>query len=135
MFYKKCILENFTKLTEKHLSQSLFFNKVAGLKPATLLRKRLWHKWIPVNSCEFLQTKCLFCKEDFLSDFEKELSSLNTKNLKKFKNIPQKILKASVKICSKTLTGLFNNTLLTLNFPTKLKIADVSPFFKKDNSL
>ena len=31
VFYKKGVLRNFTKLTGKHLCQSLFFNKVAGL--------------------------------------------------------------------------------------------------------
>ena len=31
MFHKKVILRNFTKFTGKHLRQSLFFNKVAGL--------------------------------------------------------------------------------------------------------
>ena len=35
------VLENFAKFTEKHLCQSLFVNKVAGLRPATLLKKRL----------------------------------------------------------------------------------------------
>ena len=30
VFYKKGALRNFTKCTEKHLCQSLFFNKVAG---------------------------------------------------------------------------------------------------------
>ena len=38
-FCKKGILRNFTKLTGKRLCQSLFFNKVAGLSPAALLRK------------------------------------------------------------------------------------------------
>ena len=32
--------------------QSLFFNKVAGLKPATLLKKRFWH----VFSCKFCES-------------------------------------------------------------------------------
>ena len=36
---KKVFLNIFTKFTKKHLCQSLFFNKVAGLRPATLLRK------------------------------------------------------------------------------------------------
>ena len=36
-------LRNFEKFTGKHLRQSLFFNKVADLRPATLLIKRLWH--------------------------------------------------------------------------------------------
>ena len=30
---KKGVLENFTKFTGKHLCWSLFFNKVAGLRP------------------------------------------------------------------------------------------------------
>ena len=33
------VLKNFTKFTGKHLCQSLFFNKFAGLRPATLLKK------------------------------------------------------------------------------------------------
>ena len=38
---KKGVLKNFAKFTGKHLCQSLFFNKVAGLRPTTLLKKRL----------------------------------------------------------------------------------------------
>ena len=41
VFYKKGVLKNFTKLTGKHLRQSLFFNKDVGLTRATLLKKRL----------------------------------------------------------------------------------------------
>ena len=33
LFCKKGVLRNFAKFTEKHLCQSLFFNKVAGLPP------------------------------------------------------------------------------------------------------
>ena len=32
MFYKKGVLKNFVKFTEKHLCQSLFLNVVAGLR-------------------------------------------------------------------------------------------------------
>ena len=46
---KKGVLKNFTKFTGKHLCQSLFFNKVPGLRPATLLKKRLCHRCFPVN--------------------------------------------------------------------------------------
>ena len=37
--------------------QSLFFNKVAGFRHATLLKKRLWHRRFPVNfaTTPFLQ--------------------------------------------------------------------------------
>ena len=53
------VLRNFTKFTGKHLCQSLFFNKVAGLRPATLLKKRLWHRYLPVNFLTFLGTPFL----------------------------------------------------------------------------
>ena len=56
VFFKKGVLKNFTKLTGKHLCQSLFFNKVTGLTPATLLEKRRWHSYFPVNFVKFLRT-------------------------------------------------------------------------------
>ena len=59
VFYVKGVLRNFTKFTGKHLCQSLFFNKVAGLRPATLLKKRLWHRCFPVNFVKFLRTPFL----------------------------------------------------------------------------
>ena len=39
VFCKKGVLGNFAKFTGKHLWQSLFFNEVAGLRPATLLKR------------------------------------------------------------------------------------------------
>ena len=53
---KKVVLKNFAKFTGKHLCQSLVFNKVAGLRPATLLKKRLRHRCFPVNFAKFLRT-------------------------------------------------------------------------------
>ena len=51
-------LNNFAKLTGKHLCQSLICNKVAGLRPATLFKKRLR------QFCEFCETfKCTFFTE------------------------------------------------------------------------
>ena len=38
VFCKKVALRNFAKFTGKHLPQSLFFNKVKGFRPATLLK-------------------------------------------------------------------------------------------------
>ena len=40
-FMKKGVFKNFTKFTGKHLCLSLFFDKVTGLRPGTLLKKRL----------------------------------------------------------------------------------------------
>ena len=53
---KKGVLRNFTKFTAKRLCQSLFFNKVAGLRPATVLKKRLWRRSFLVNFAKFLRT-------------------------------------------------------------------------------
>ena len=53
---KKGGLKNFTKFTRKHLCHSLFFNKVAGLRQVTLLKKRLWHWCFTVNFAKFLRT-------------------------------------------------------------------------------
>ena len=38
------------------MCQILFFNTVADLSPATLLKKRLWHRCFPVNFAKFLRT-------------------------------------------------------------------------------
>ena len=59
MFLRQDVLINLAKLTGKHLCQSLFFNKVADLRPATLLKKRLWHRCFPVNFVKFLRTPFL----------------------------------------------------------------------------
>ena len=37
VFCKKGVPSNFTKLTGKHLCQSLFYNKLAGLRPGVFL--------------------------------------------------------------------------------------------------
>ena len=42
-------------------------------------------------------------------------------------------MKATIESCSEVLTKLFNNTILTSDFPDKLKVVDVSPIFKKDD--
>ena len=55
-FYKKGFLRNFGKFTGKHLCQSLLFNKVWGIRPAMLLKKKLWHRCFPVNYAKFLRS-------------------------------------------------------------------------------
>ena len=58
VFCEKGVLKNFVKFTGKYLWQGLFFNKVANLRPATLLNKTFWH------SCEFCEiSKNTFFKE------------------------------------------------------------------------
>ena len=56
VFCKKGVLKNFSKFKGKHLFQSLFFNKAVGLRPATLLKMRLWRWCFPVTFANFLRT-------------------------------------------------------------------------------
>ena len=51
---KKGVLRNFAKFTGKHLCQSLFLNKDAGLRPAIILKRGF-----PVNFAKFLKTTFL----------------------------------------------------------------------------
>ena len=54
VFCKKGVLRNFSKFTGKDLCQSIFVNKVGGLTPATLIKKRLWYRCFSVNFEKFL---------------------------------------------------------------------------------
>ena len=49
VFFEESLIRNFAKFEGKHLCESLFFNKVVGLSPATLLKVTL----AQVFSCEF----------------------------------------------------------------------------------
>ena len=53
---RKGVLKSSRKFTGKHQCQSLFFKKVAALRTATLLKKRLRHRCFPVNFTKFLRT-------------------------------------------------------------------------------
>ena len=56
---RKGVLRNFVQFTRKHLFQSLIFDKVAGMRPATLLKMRLWYRYFPVNFAKFLRAPFL----------------------------------------------------------------------------
>ena len=42
-------------------------------------------------------------------------------------------MKATIESCSEVLTKLFNNRILTSDFPDKLRVIDVNPIFKKED--
>ena len=65
VFDKKGVLRNFIKFTGKHLCQSLFFNRVAGLRPAFLSKKTL----VQVFSCKF----CKISKNTVLTNTSKRM--------------------------------------------------------------
>ena len=53
--HQSCSINNYVlgKIHRKHLCQSLLCNKVAGLRPATLCKKRLWLRCFPVSFVKF----------------------------------------------------------------------------------
>ena len=73
----------------KKVYQSLFFNKVACLRPATLLKKSIWHRYFPVNFVKFLRTLffikylwCGFWKHNVTTQTTAEFTSNITANIK-----------------------------------------------------
>ena len=61
---KRGVLKSFTKFTGKHLCQSLFFNKVAGLRPKK-------ETLVQVFSCEF----CESSRTPFFTEHRKAAAS------------------------------------------------------------
>ena len=59
MFNEKAALKNFAIFTEKHLPSSLFLNKNVGLQSWNFIKKRLQHRFFPVNIAKFLRTPVL----------------------------------------------------------------------------
>ena len=60
MFYVKRCSYKFHKVQRRTpVPKSLFINKVVGLRPATLLKKRPWYRHFPVNFLKFIRTPCL----------------------------------------------------------------------------
>ena len=63
------------------------------------------------------------------------MRSLNSKKSGTQNDIPAKILKKCASSTAPVLQKLFNENLGTGNFPVKLKLADITPVFKKNNPL
>ena len=59
MFCEKGLLKNFTKFTEKHLCRSLIFNKVAGRRSTTLLKRGIQRSSFPVMFATLSKTPFL----------------------------------------------------------------------------
>ena len=59
VFNKKAVHKNLAIFTEKHLRWSLFLNKNVGLQSWNFIKKRLQHRFFPVNIAKFLRTPVL----------------------------------------------------------------------------
>ena len=65
----------------------------------------------------------------------RELSSLSSKKVGTFGNIPTKVLKTSSEICNKVLLEIWNSEILAKqHLPRDIKLADIKPVFKKKDS-
>ena len=67
------------------------------------------------------------------SEVRKEILNLSTKKATKNGDIPAKILKKSVDIYIKEITFIIDDCIENRIFPDDLKLADVSPIFKKED--
>ena len=65
-------------------------------------------------------------------NIQREILDLNSKKPGTFGNIPTKMLKSSSDICNVALQNIWNFEILgKLYFPNKLKLADMTPVYKK----
>ena len=108
---RKSVLRNFAKFTGKHQCQSLFLNKVAGLKPATLLH-------------------FVFCRNKRYENIEAEISRLgNVKTKKILQNTLQKndlnaiknIKKVKVKEQSQKLSMYYARVTIKFVYNIKMR--------------
>ena len=60
-FFSKCDqIRSFLRIWSHLLKKSLLENLIFYVKgPATLLKKRLWHRYFPLNFAKFLRTRFL----------------------------------------------------------------------------
>ena len=67
-----------------------------------------------------------------IEDIDKELDNLNEKKACTLSGIPTKVLKRASDICNNELLKVWNQEIVTnKNFPNNLKLAEISPIFKK----
>ena len=79
------------------------------------------------NSFSFTEIK--------IDDVDKEIHSLNSKKSDTQNDISAKILRKCASSTAPVLQKLFNEILRAGNFPDKLKLANITPVFKKNNPL
>ena len=70
-----------------------------------------------------------------IGDIEKEINNINPKKAIASNRIPPKILKKSSKVSASVLHKLFNNSIEKSDFPQNLKLAYITPVYKKNNPL
>ena len=67
-----------------------------------------------------------------IGKMKKEILMLNKTNTSQKVNIPTRIIKEDIDIFAEILCTSINNTVKSANFPSSLKLADVTPVHKKE---
>ena len=70
-----------------------------------------------------------------LSGIQNEIKGLNPNKAATYNNIVPNIMRSSAKVTANTLQLLVNNAISNGKFPENLKLADVTPIFKKKDPL
>ena len=68
-------------------------------------------------------------------EIKAEIKSLDKNKPTRFNNIPAKLIKQTNDICAPLLTKIYNDSKVNSNFPEALKMADITPAYKKDDAV
>ena len=71
----------------------------------------------------------------YVDDIEKEINNINPKKATTSNSIPPKILIKSSKVSDSVLHKLFNDSIEKSDFPQNLKLADITPVYKKNEQI
>ena len=63
-----------------------------------------------------------------------EINHLNINKPTTFNNIPAKLIVETNDICSPFICRIFNDSIINYTFPDSLKMADITPVHKKDET-
>ena len=110
---KKGVLRNFVKFTRASFLIKL---QASGLRPATLLKKKLWHRCIPVNFTKFLRAL-------FLQNTSGRLLLSALQNSRKLQ------LKVFLSITGPNIFENFNKKLLLLQVRFSIKFVLLQTYY------
>ena len=100
-----------------------------------IIVKYHFHRSILILKNKIKNANIFRFKHVMLSDIKNKIKGLNPNKAVTHNNIPPKILLQSAEVTANTLQLLSNNAISNSEFPENLKLADVTPVFKKKDPL
>ena len=120
-------------------------NSIGGIQPVTLANEltEIYQAYENHSGIKMIKSKmaALGCEQEFSfsavthEELYKKLTCLKTNKSCGFDGQPAKLIKAGASVLSYTLLPIVNKCLINSVFPTDLKYAEVTPVFKKDDSM